>query len=537
VPLVLLGMLIVVAYAPYVGDYFVGGDTWAHIWTSRDVANVLTQPIMAGSGFPETVARFYRPVSSLSYTFQYALWGLNPLAFHLGDLLIHVLAMVSLAGLAIVLGVRPWAAAIGASVVALHPAMASVVPAAPRRHDSLVTLGLCVGLSIVALYVMQRPERPRRHTVAALVLSCVCLAFAESAKEIGYIGLPLVLPSMLAACWGRSISVRSRWRQMAYVLLAWTATTLVMFAWHAHVVGGLGGYGPLTPFTDLDARIAEFVQILLWPFRDHLQTYLKAWLIELGVVLFVAALPIVLIHRRAAATLALGWAWLLLSGLFQLMSESTAPWQTYVSIAAFGLIIAAIIDGAATAFAEASSAETSASVQPALYATLFPRSRPSVLAAQVVLAGSVVGLVIFGAAVVRESVLLTSYPEWHSAARVTQGYLDAIRPCVDSAPPGSRVVLADWPLNVDDTTDQYRLIMSGVFAPYSIAPAVYLTMNHPGLTVEALNSELSVGPSNRSIQVTCSAQSGFWLVQAVYDPPLQQPPTARLTRLEIETAP
>src|SRR5690349_9262483 len=82
IPLCALALLTTAAYAQFLGDYFVGGDTWAHIWTSRDVGQVLTQPIMAGSTFPETVARFFRPVSSLSYTLQYAIWGLNPLAFH-----------------------------------------------------------------------------------------------------------------------------------------------------------------------------------------------------------------------------------------------------------------------------------------------------------------------------------------------------------------------------------------------------------------------------------------------------------------------
>jgi hypothetical protein len=513
-PLMGLVALVGVAYAPYVSDYFVGGDTWAHIWTSRDIASVLTQPIMAGSGFPETVARFYRPVSSLSYTLQYALSGLDPVAFHVGDLLIHMAAMLSLAGLAIALGIRPWAAAVGAAVVALHPAMASVVPAAPRRHDSLVAIGLCVGLALATWYVARPSEMPRPQGAAIVLLSSLALAFAELAKEIGYVGLLLVAPTMLAACFGAGVSVRSRWRRCAGLLMGWTATSVVLFVWHAHVVGGLGGYGPLSPFTDLDARVDELVQILLWPFREHLQTYLKAWLFEAGLVLFVAGLPIALMHRRATATLAVGWVWLIASSTFQLMSESTAPWQTYLTIVAFGLMIAAILDGASSAWIGALAVS-----RPAWLA----HWRPAAVAARGLLAASVAGLVIFSGAVVRDSVLLTAYPEWHASASVTQSYLAAIRPCIDSTPPGQTVLLADWPSNVDDLTDEYRLVMAGVFAPYSVAPAAYLTMNHPGLTVQALKSEISVPPSNRRIQATCRAQGAVWLVETVYDPPLQQP--------------
>jgi hypothetical protein len=92
-------------------------------------------------------------------------------------------------------------------VVALHLAMASVVPAAPRRHDSLVTLGLCIGLSL-AVWAVMSPEgaaRLRSRTVALVMLSTVALAFAELAKEIGYVGLLLVLPTMLAACYGAGV--------------------------------------------------------------------------------------------------------------------------------------------------------------------------------------------------------------------------------------------------------------------------------------------------------------------------------------------
>ena len=568
-PLALLAVLSSLAYAPYLGDYFVGGDTWAHIWTSRDVGQVLTQPIMAGSGFPETVAHFYRPISSLSYTIQYAISGLNAFAFHVGDLLIHVVAMLSLAGLAIALGVRPWAAALGAAVVSLHPVMASVVPAAPRRHDSLVTIGVCVGLALVVRYV-----RSPRQRALVLVGSTAALAFAELSKELGYVGLLLVLPACLLACLAgpsrarvegaeqgaaaaaSSLSPRARWRAIASVVVAWTAASAVLFVWHAHVVGGLGGYGPLSPWRDVDVRVDELVTILFWPFRDYLQGYLKAWLIEAGVLLFAVGLPMLLIQRRAAATLALGWTWLIGSSAFQLASESTAPWQTYVTVAAFGLMIAAVLDGAYVVFfsegsptaagwlagrlrhfaaswrarGRAPSAAASRAQGPmrsaesgtstAALAAAFSRPKVAGALARGILTLCVAGVVVFAAGVVHDSVLVTQYPEWHAAGSVAQSYLAAIRACVEAAPPGESVLLEDWPVNVDDATDQFRLIVAGVFAPYSVGPAVYLTMNHPGLVVQAQKSELSVGP-NRRISATCQQQGGAWLVQATYDPPLR----------------
>ena len=201
-PPLLLALVVSVAYAPYVGEYFEGNDTFAHIWTSLDVGRVLTQPIMAGTSFPEAWALFYRPVSSLSYTLNYAISGLNPLAFHLTDLLIHLLATFGLYALALLFGMRPWAAAVGAGAFALHPVMASVVPDVPRRHDPLAMALLLGGLLLVA-----RPNSGR----GALLGSLALLALAESAKEIAYVGVVLVGPTIACVAWSRCISERIMW--------------------------------------------------------------------------------------------------------------------------------------------------------------------------------------------------------------------------------------------------------------------------------------------------------------------------------------
>jgi hypothetical protein len=52
--------------------------------------------------------------------------------------------------------------------------------------------------------------------------------------------------------------------------------------------------------------------------------------------------------------------------------------------------------------------------------------------------------------------------------------------------------------------------MAGVFAPYSVASAVYLTMDRPGLSVLARKSEISVPPTNKGIRATCGDAGGAW---------------------------
>src|SRR3982751_1844697 len=112
-PPVVLVVLIIATYAQFLGDGVHGSDTWAHLWTSRDVGAVLSAPIMTGTSFPERIGRFFRPLSSMSYTVEYAMAGLNPGVMHGLDLLIHVGASLALYGLGRTVGVRPWPAAIG----------------------------------------------------------------------------------------------------------------------------------------------------------------------------------------------------------------------------------------------------------------------------------------------------------------------------------------------------------------------------------------------------------------------------------------
>jgi hypothetical protein len=444
---------------------------------------MLTQPIMSGTDFPDTVARFYRPVSSLSYAVEEALFGLNPVAFHATDVLIHVAAALGVYGLAATIGLRNWAAALGAAAFALHPAMASVVPDLPRRHDSLVTAGVC-GALVLAIRGTRTPSLP------AMVGSLGLLACAELAKELGYVGPVLLLPTLLAA----GISPWRQRRLLVGTVAAWSILSLVLFAWRFHVLGGLGGYlGAGSSFEGVDIRFNELLRTLLWPFRDRLETYPKAWFFEIGLALLVTGVPFLVARPPAAAVLALGGAWLLGVSIFQLLSQSTAPWHTYFAIAGIGLLIGGVLDVAFDAWLG--------------HRASWLRAVTGVCA---------VAVAVYGAAVVRESVLLTPYPQWHAAAEVARAYLAAIRPCVDSAPAGP-VALEEWPVTVDDGTDQYRLVQAGVFAPYSVGPAVYLMIPRPALTVLSVPSSVSLGALPRAIRATCAEQDGMWRVRAVYD--------------------
>jgi hypothetical protein len=499
-PPVALALVVTAAYVPLAGEYFQGNDTWAHIWTSLDVPRVLTQPIMAGTSFPDTWALFYRPVSSLSYALNYAVSGLNPTAFHLTDLLIHLLATFGLYSLAVLFGLRRWAAAVGAATFALHPVMASVVPDLPRRHDPLAMACLFGALLLAA--------RPRTGGYAALAGSLVLLALGELAKEVAYLGPVLVGPTMSLAAWTHNLPLRQAWRRIVATVGAWGGVSLALLAWRFHVLGDIGGYHMhMAPLFDLDVALNDILRNLLWPFRAVLQTTLRAWLTELGLAVLIAGLPCLLVRRAARATLLYGWLWLAAFGLFQGLSHSQAPWHTYFTVAGLGFLAAGVFDGAAASLRAGSFA---AWLRPAWFA---PR-----LAARAILVGCVAGALVFQVAALRESTLLTTYSAWHITGELGRLYLADIRPCLRSTPPGEPVVLDNFPYRLDDSSDQYVLVQAGVFASYALGPAIALADDRPDIRIiEDAGQGATLGSLPRALHTTCAQRAGTWWIQTTYE--------------------
>ena len=497
-PPLALAVVVSAAYLQLAGEYFQGNDTWAHIWTSFDVPRVLTQPIMAGTSFPETWALFYRPVSSLSYALDYAVAGLNPTAFHLTDLLLHLLATFGLYGLIVLFGVRPWAAAVGAATFALHPIMASVVPDIPRRHDPLAMACLLAALLLVA-----RPSANGRLPLAA---SMLMLAMAELAKEIAYVGPVLVGPTMLLAGWSNSVP-RVRWRRLLVTLGAWLGVSLVLLAWRIHVLGEIGGYHMhMAPLFDLDVALNDILRNLLWPFRRLLQTTLRAWFNEIGLAVLVAGLPCLLVRRAARATLVYGWLWLVGFGVFQGLSHSQAPWHTYFTVGGLGFLAAGVFHGAAGAF-RGDYSDWLRGRWPALRVT-----------ARAVLGACVAGALVFQVAALRESTLLTTYSAWRITGELGRLYLADIRPCLRATPPGLPVVLDNFPYGLDDSSDQYVLVQAGVLAACALGPAVALAEGRPDLQVlEDAGRGATLGSLPRALNTTCAERGGAWWILTTYE--------------------
>jgi tetratricopeptide (TPR) repeat protein len=81
----------------------------------------------------------YRPVATLSYFLIYALFGLNPLAFHLASLLLHVFNVIGVYVLVDMIQHNKKTSLIAALVFACHPVLTETVNCISYNEDLLAT--------------------------------------------------------------------------------------------------------------------------------------------------------------------------------------------------------------------------------------------------------------------------------------------------------------------------------------------------------------------------------------------------------------
>lgn len=189
--LLAVSLLAVLAHVESLEYWFVSTDTLPLIESSRvsspsDLVGLFANPMMHGTRFTE-VGLFYRPIASLTYAIDYAVWGLDPFGYHLTNLVLHGLAAV-LAAVSIAAVIdRPLVGYASALGFAVHPITAEVVPTAARRHDVLMTIFV---LAALTLFVRSQ----RRGSRLALVGASFAYLLALGSKE-----LAILVPGVIAA--------------------------------------------------------------------------------------------------------------------------------------------------------------------------------------------------------------------------------------------------------------------------------------------------------------------------------------------------
>jgi tetratricopeptide (TPR) repeat protein len=200
-----------------------------------DDVNFLLNPHFRGLGRAELAwmwssfhAGHYMPVTWMTCALDFALFGLDPAAFHASSIAWHastaallygaLVELLHLAGAAARGVALRLAAAVGALAFAVHPLRAESVAWATERRD--VVSGAFLALSLLAWL---RARRPASRRGAWLALSIASFAASLLSKTSG-LALPLVLLALDA--WPLASFRRSGWRPVLFEKLPYLALAL-----------------------------------------------------------------------------------------------------------------------------------------------------------------------------------------------------------------------------------------------------------------------------------------------------------------------
>jgi len=146
------------------------------------------QSIFLKPHFAETP--YYRPLLWCSFFLDYHFWGINPLGFHITNLLLHLLNTALVCWFILNLGFSSNIAVLTAALFATHPVQTEAVSWIAGRNDPLMVLFFLLSFNL--LFSGRLSPLPRgkaiRYVTAFIFFACALLA-----KETAIIFLPLLM--------------------------------------------------------------------------------------------------------------------------------------------------------------------------------------------------------------------------------------------------------------------------------------------------------------------------------------------------------
>jgi tetratricopeptide (TPR) repeat protein len=185
------------AFLPSLRSVWLNWDDWVMVTTNPYIRSFSWENLRWD--FTASPTGAYQPVAFLSYTFDYALWGLDPRGYHLTNALLHALcaALVFLGARRLMARASPRAAGepegaldaaalFAALVFALHPLRVESVSWISERRDVL-----CGALWLGALlaYLRERESRapaarPSLPVLLLFVLACLTKGIAVTLPAV-----------------------------------------------------------------------------------------------------------------------------------------------------------------------------------------------------------------------------------------------------------------------------------------------------------------------------------------------------------------
>ncbi len=263
---------------------------------------------------------YFRPMFQLSYLLDYLSWGLNPVGYHLTNLLLHTLTAFLVFILCWQLTRQRWAAVVAGLCFAIMPIHVEAVAWFGARADGLNAL--CYSLSVVSFVLFRQ-----RGRLIFLALSIIAFGCALLAKEVA-VSLPLVL---LLYDWlyqrGRILAVQALCEHLLFwgVLAGYLGLRVALW-------GQTGiSVGTRVAALEWDYLSQAFILALTDPFLSDMTNELR-WLL-----LGLAGIGLLIYRFRRELWLGVGWIGATI--LPSLLSLDRSVFDRYVYLPSVGLAL------------------------------------------------------------------------------------------------------------------------------------------------------------------------------------------------------
>ena len=179
-------LMIALAVLASLGAALWGGFAWDDrplivenrlIKDPAEVGTIFTSGFWQAGDRHDRFRSFFRPLVTLTYALDYAVWGLRPFGFHLTNLALHFLCALLVFRLARSEGLMQTSALAGAVLFAVHPVHVESVAWISGRTD------LLCGVFFLCAFQFRRRRR---------ALSLACFALGLLSKEVAAV-LPVLL--------------------------------------------------------------------------------------------------------------------------------------------------------------------------------------------------------------------------------------------------------------------------------------------------------------------------------------------------------
>lgn len=311
--IIIIGFIL---YANIFNNQFFWDDH--HLITSNlyvknfSIDKIFTTNVVAGAG---RQSNFYRPMVLLSFALDYKLWGLNPIGFHLTNLLIHILSAILIYLIFSLLQPKKIVSFLTSFLFLIHPLQVESVTYISGRTELPVVL-FCLFSLYLFIKIYRNPAKGRFY----YAISLISFIFALLSKEIALV-FPFLLPIVYFVFIKRKFTranikdITLKILPFLFIVVIYLILRFVIFEFQEAVGNSLIGLNIFSRFLVFSKVLLEYWKIILIPTNLHIRLVvtmpLTSWdpgvifsLLILGVIVYFSVLSL-----RKKRFLFFGFSW------------------------------------------------------------------------------------------------------------------------------------------------------------------------------------------------------------------------------------